>query len=135
MYVLTIDDMQNMFLTSYATLRNSNGFVFDTATSLTLPSGRSCDEIASEILCFTDEILDAISNSGSASVDVDNVMLNFEGSTGCKGTAVSEDRGEQSTGLNIWDGNAVAMRSVVEVAYAATTIRLPDITMVHGNGT
>jgi len=91
-----------MFLTSYATLRNSNGFVFDTATSLTLPSGRSCDEIASEILCFTDEILDAIlSNSGSASGDVDNVMLNFEGSTGSKGTAVSEARGEQSTGLNI----------------------------------
>lgn len=125
-------------LTWYATWRNSNGFVLDTATSLTHPSGRSFDETASDILCFTDEIFDAISMSGSAwSEDVDDAaMLNFEGSIGCNSAAAIDARGQQREGLSIWDGidekyeNDVAIRRVDEVAYAATAIRLPMSNML-----
>jgi len=66
-----------LLLTSYAASNNSNGFVFDTATNLTLPDGLSFDDIASSILCFTDAIFDAISTatSAAASEGVDILMF------------------------------------------------------------
>ena len=64
-------------LTSYAASNNSSGFVFDTATNLTLPAGLSFDDIASSILCFTEAIFDAISTATSvvASEGVDILMF------------------------------------------------------------
>ena len=66
-----------LLLTSYAASNNSNGFVFDTATNLTLPDGLSFDDIASSILCFTDAIFEAISTATSvvASEGVDILMF------------------------------------------------------------
>ena len=66
-----------LLLTSYAASNNSNGFVFDTATNLTLPNGLSLDDIASSILCFTDAIFEAMSTATSvvASEGVDILMF------------------------------------------------------------
>jgi len=66
-----------LLLTSYAASNNSKGFVFDTATNLTLPDGLSFDDIASSILCFTDAILDAISTATSVAASEGVAILMF----------------------------------------------------------
>ena len=61
-------------LTSYAACKSSTGFVFDTATSLTLPAGRSFADMASPILCLTDATFDAMSTWVSESEEAADDM-------------------------------------------------------------
>ena len=76
--------------------RGSSGLVFDTATSRTLPDGRSLAAIASSIRCRTDPMFEAISTVASASVDADADMTNA-GFAACWRKAVGGARGKRET--------------------------------------
>lgn len=115
-------------LTSYAARKSSSGFVFDTATSRTLPPGRSPDDTASSTLRRTDARFDATSTaSAPASEEEDEgaalAMADRDGGierraaenavetkVGCAEAGRSSAR-DDGTGGN--DGNAVAARRLM----------------------